>query len=144
MKVRWVKLCRWLLGALGISASVSSCDRIMSVEYGQPHMTYSVKGKVVNSKTGAGIRGIEVSHMPYAEQVDTSGADGSFEIHGETWPASELEVQLRDIDSVKYGTYKSSREEIPLKQVEEGSGSWYFGSFTAEGVILKMEEDGKE
>lgn len=147
MNIKWTKACQWMLGILGISATISSCDNLnlMRVEYGMPNMDYSVKGKVIDSKTGKGIKGIEVSHEPFStHQTDTTGVDGSFEIHGNTWPEKEFQIELKDIDPEKDGSYASKIETVNLKQVKKGSGSWYSGAFEAEGVILKMDEDTKE
>lgn len=144
MNIKWTKACQWMLGILGISATISSCDGLMRVEYGMPNMDYSVKGKVVDSKTGKGIKGIEVCHEPYLNQIDTTGTDGSFEISGNTWPQDEIQIELKDIDPEKDGSYASSMETVLLEQVKKGTGSWYSGAFEAEGVILKMDEDTKE
>ena len=98
-----------------------------------------------DSKTGKGINGIEVSRAPfYNTQTDTTGVDGSFEIYGNTWPEKEFQIELKDIDPEKDGSYASKIETVNLKQVKKGSGSWYSGAFEAEGVILKMDEDTKE
>ena len=146
MKIRWVNICRWMLGVLGISATISSCDwgGFMRVEYGQPNMDYSVKGKVVDSVTGEGVSGIEVMQEPYQSQSDTTAADGSFEIAGNTFPSPELIVGLRDIDSEKDGFYADTTHAIHLTQVENGSGSWYEGYYEAGDVVLKMKKVEKE
>lgn len=148
MKVKWIRLCKWLLGVLGISASISSCTveygPAIQVEYGQPNMDYSVKGKVVDSETGAGVQGIEVSHEMYGKQVDTTGIDGSFEISGNTFPLKEFKVQLKDIDPEKGGSYKSKEEIVPLTKIKDGKGHWNEGTFEARDVVLKAEkEDGE-
>ena len=147
MKVRWIKICQWLLGALGISASIASCDgplSIMRTEYGQPNMDYSVKGKVVDSMTGEGVPGIEVSHEPWQNQIDTTGADGSFMIYGNTFPTKELEVEIKDIDPEKDGNYKNGQVLVPLKQVNKGNGHWYDGAFEATDAVLKIERQESE
>ena len=143
MKYRWIRLCQWLLGVLGISASISSCDLlgIMSVEYGQPNMDYSVKGKVVDAKGGGGVAGIEVCHISYGSQVDTTGVDGSFEISGNTDPTEKLHVRLKDTDPAKDGNYKSTEANIQLKKVKDGNGHWFEGTFENSDAVLKVEED---
>ena len=140
MRYRWVRLCQWLLGVLGISASISSCIPL-KFEYGEPNMDYSVKGKVVDAKSGAGVAGIEVCHIPHSNQVDTTGLDGSFEISGNTFPTEKLEVRIKDIDPAKDGNYKSTETTVQLKQVKEGDGRWFKGTFEASGAVLKVEED---
>ena len=134
-------MCQWLLGVLGISAVINSCELVMPVEYGQPNMNYSVKGKVVDAKSGAGVAGIEVCHIPHGSQVDTTGTDGSFEISGNTFPTEKLEVRIKDIDPAKDGNYKSTESTVQLKQVKEGDGRWFKGTFEASGAVLKVEED---
>lgn len=137
-------MCQWLLGILGISAVINSCEllnREMPVEYGQPNMNYSVKGKVVDAKSGAGVAGIEVCRIPHGSQVDTTGTDGSFEISGNTFPTEKLEVRIKDIDPAKDGNYKSTETTVQLKQVKEGDGRWFKGTFEASGAVLKVEED---
>lgn len=149
MKCRWIKLCQWLLGVLGISASIASCTPesgggSMLVEYGQPNMDYSVKGKVVDSKTGAGVAGIEVKHEPWGSQIDTTGTDGSFEISGNTWPETNIRVDLRDIDPEKDGNYMNTQATVHLKQVKKGNGHWNEGLFEADDVILKVTKRDNE
>ena len=143
MKYRWTRLCKWLLGVLGISASINSCNLlgIMSVEYGQPNMDYSVKGKVVDAKSGEGVAGIEVCHILYGCQVDTTGVDGRFEISGNTFPTEKLQVRLKDIDPAKDGNYRSTVDTVQLKKVKDGSGHWFEGSFENSDAVLKVEED---
>ena len=145
MRYRWIRLCQWLLGVMGISAVINSCEllrnREMPVEYGQPNMNDSVKGKVVDAESGAGVAGIEVCHIPHGSQVDTTGLDGSFEISGNTFPTEKLEVRIKDIDPAKDGNYKSTETTVQLKQVKEGDGRWFKGTFEASGAVLKVEED---
>ena len=143
MKFRLVRLCQWLLGILGISASISSCDGML-VEYGQPNMDYSVKGRVVDSQTGAGVAGIEVSRARYGSQIDTTDADGGFYIEGNSFSSKDFQVSLKDIDLEAHGAYKDALETIQLKQVKEGDGHWYEGAFEAKEVILKMEKQESE
>lgn len=133
-------MCQWLLGVMGISASIHSCIPL-GFEYGQPNMNYSVKGKVVDAKSGAGVAGIEVCHIPYGSQVDTTGTDGSFEISGNTFPTEELQLRLKDIDPAKDGNYKSTGTTVQLKQTADGNGHWFKGTFEATDVTLKVEED---
>ena len=140
MRYRWVRLCQWLLGVLGISASISSCIPL-KFEYGEPNMDYSVKGKVVDAESGAGVAGIEVCHIPHGDQVDTTGFDGSFEISGNTLPTEELQLRLKDIDPAKDGNYKSAETTVQLQQTADGKGHWFKGTFEAADVVLKVEED---
>lgn len=147
MKCKWIKVCQWLLGALGISASIASCGDplgIMLVEYGQPNMDYSVKGKVVDSETGAGVPGIEVSHERWGRQTDTTDANGCFEICGNSFPAENFEVEITDIDPLKDGNYKSAQAVIKLSQVKKGNGHWYNGAFEANDAILEIEKQDAE
>ena len=138
-------MCQWLLGVLGISAVINSCElldnREMPVEYGQPNMNYSVKGKVVDAKSGAAVAGIEVCHIPHGSQVDTTGLDGNFEISGSTFPTEELQLRLKDIDPAKDGNYKSTETTLQLKPTADGNGHWFKPSFEATDVTLKVEED---
>lgn len=140
MKVRWIRICQWLLGFLGIGASVASCHNAVMTEYGCPSMDYSVKGKVVDSQTGEGVAGIEVSHIRYGTQVDTTNVDGSFEISGNIFPESEFSVDFRDIDPDNNGSYESGSQTIPLVKVKEGKGAWYEGAFEAVDVVVKVEK----
>lgn len=147
MKVKWIKFCQWLLGVLGISATIASCDsnifsgHEMTVEYGMPTMDYSVKGKVVDAESGKAVAGIEVTREEYGSQIDTTKADGSFAISGTTFPTEEFTVKLRDIDLEKDGAYKSvDAAAIQLQQVKKGDGNWYHGEFKAEDVVLKIEK----
>jgi len=107
------------------------------VAYGVPHITYSVKGKVVDSKTGLGVAGIEVKEE--WSQTDTTGTDGSFELSGDVLSSQDFKVILRDIDPDKDGNYKSDTVQIQLTQVEDAEG-WCAGKFEAKDVVLNVEE----
>lgn len=147
MKCRWIKLCQWLLGVLGISTSISSCtpeSGFMRVEYGQPNMDFSVKGKVVDAETGAGVPGIEIAHERWNTQIDTTGIDGSFELSGSAFPGTELKVFLKDIDPEKDGRYKDTEASIKLVQVKPGSGHWYEGTFEADDAVIRIEKQKEE
>jgi len=149
MKIRWISFCRWMLGVLGISAAITSCEEGpfglgglgggMLAEYGMPTMDYSVKGKVVDSKSGKGVAGIEVYHEYDIDRRDTTGVDGSFQIQGVAFPNTSLEVELHDIDPKKDGEYEDAQATVQLEQVGKGSGSWYSGSYEAKDVVLKMD-----
>lgn len=104
-------------------------------------MDYSVKGKVVDAESGAGVAGIEVCHIPHGDQVDTTSFDGSFEISGNTLPTEELQLRLKDIDPAKDGNYKSAETTVQLQQTADGKGHWFKGTFEAADVVLKVEED---
>lgn len=149
MKIRWIKACRWLLGLLGTSVAIASCSDINSVnlpscEYGTPSMDFSIKGKVVDSKTGAGIAGIEVSYAHYGVKPDTTLTDGSFEISGNAFYFVDFPVELKDIDPEKDGSYKSVKTTVHLDKVKDGTGSWHWGTFEAKDAVLKMEEENGE
>jgi len=147
MKENWIRLCRWMLGVLGIGISLSACNKVYysPVAYGSPYADYSIKGKVVDSLTGVGIPGIEVSNIDDpSKQVDTTGTDGSFSISGqEGSPFGLIVVDLKDIDS-ENRKYKFVRVPITLQEVKEGLGNWHEGYFEAVDVVLKMVENEKE
>lgn len=103
-------------------------------------MNYSVKGKVVDSRTGAGVAGIEVSHSPWGSDADTTGTDGLFSISGDDFPCNTVKVMLRDIDPDKDGKYKADTLTIQLTKIGDGDGHWYGGEYEARDVILKVEE----
>jgi len=72
-------------------------------------------------------------------QVDTTGADGSFDLSGEMFPTDEAELILRDIDPAKDGNYKSDTVRVKLTKIEEGEG-WFSGVYEAKDVVLKIEK----
>ena len=142
MKIKWLNFCKWALGFLGISAFIASCDgvRYMEAEYGQPHIRYKVKGKVVDAQTGEGVPGIGVSPMDYYQVQQITENDGSFAFAGEMWPKDKLPLEIQDTDPEKDGNYKSSTDTVQLKKVKDGSGNWYKGEFEALDVVLKVEK----
>jgi len=135
-----------MLGILGVSAFISSCEGITPSTadttrcmYGVPYINYSIKGKVVDSETGLGVAGIEVARME--SQIDTTGTDGYFELSGESFSfsADEVELSLRDIDPTKDGNYKSDTVLVRLTEVVNGEG-WFQGQCEAKDLVLKVEK----
>lgn len=149
-KSLWLRFCHWGLGILGIG-SVCSCDAIENIidgpacEYGCPTMEFVIKGKVVNAKDGKGIEGILVSPYQGATEatygnVLTAG-NGEFNISGSEFPDDSLTLYFKDMDGEKNGSFKELEQKVGLSKVKDGDGKWFEGTFSAENVVVEMQEN---
>lgn len=142
MKNMILKLCKGLLGLLGIVVA-TSCDDIlggMVCEYGTPSMDYTVMGKVVNARNEA-LKGIKVKTMSrngLSGRQDSTYTDvsGNFTVSQESvFPNKTVPIVFED----ESGTYKSDTLDVKLTQVKEGK-NWYSGKFAAEDVKVTLED----
>ena len=142
MKNMILKLCKGLLGLLGI-VMATSCDDIlggMVCEYGTPSMDYTVMGKVVNARNEA-LKGIKVKTMSrngLSGRQDSTYTDvsGNFTVSQENvFPNKTVPIVFED----ESGTYKSDTLDVKLTQVKEGK-NWYSGKFAAEDVKVTLED----
>lgn len=133
------KFCAFLLPILGFT----SCDFLsLRAEYGTPNADFEIKGKVTDTNNKP-IKGIQVYH-PDSFVSDTvyTEADGTFEISFNTFPPTNDEINLTfaDIDGTENGEYVDKTESIALTQTTDSKDSWYHGQYSAEDVIVKMDE----
>lgn len=143
MKNMILKLCKGLLGLLGIVVA-TSCDDILGglvCEYGTPSMDYTVMGKVVNARNEA-LKGIKVKTMNrngLSGQRDSTYTDasGNFTVSQEhVFPYEKVPIIFED----ESGIYKTDTVDVMLTKVKEGKG-WYNGEFAAENMEITMKEN---
>ncbi|MBR4871669.1 MAG: radical SAM-associated putative lipoprotein [Alistipes sp.] len=136
-----------LLALLGVS-----CD-IGMVMYGSPHISFSLKARVVD-EAGNPIQGIEVRSKEGGYFTDRTGVSdylGNIDAHGGFWPGHQYEVVFYDIDGpLNGGEFEALEMDISDKvvQTEEGDGNWNGGTYVAElgdvTMTLKSEDAQEE
>lgn len=161
MKDLILKLCRWLLALMGLGGAFSCGGGGLFIgrdEYGTPYSTFRIKGKVVDSESGAPVRGVTVSPCHAYSNVDENGGkveryepygvgievddDGVFVLSGESFvPDDTVPVLLHDDDPESDGYYRDSVYVVELKPVENAKdeGIWHVGTYAAD-VTLEAEQ----
>jgi putative lipoprotein (rSAM/lipoprotein system) len=137
-----------LLGLLGFT----SCEHFIGAEeYGVPHVSFSLKARVVD-EAGVPIQGIEVrteGDGRFEYNTGFSDYQGYIDAYGGFWPGTEHgKVQFIDIDGeANGGEFETLTVDIEnATQTEEDSGHWYHGAYTADlgTVTMKLKEKGEE
>lgn len=114
------------------------------VEYGCPHVEYSVKGKVVDAHTGLGIQGISIT-LDQTSIKNASQEDGSFEVNCSVIGGGDKEfiealLEARDVDGSANGDYLKRQLNITLqKDPTVESKNWFRGLYRAEEVVVELE-----
>jgi putative lipoprotein (rSAM/lipoprotein system) len=114
----------------------------MVCEYGVPHATFEVKGKVVDAD-GNPIAGIEVYGEDIHEHMrakTTTSEDGSFLLVQPEWfPAGEADICFEDVDGEENGgDFGKKTETVKLTQTEDGEGHWNVGVYSSEDLTITM------
>ena len=130
--------------------------------YGVPTVNFDVKGRVVDAK-GKPIRGMQVimiregmdaESVPYdfpaegamSSMVDTTDANGNFEVNVKDTPWENKGILVRDIDGAKNGSFESEVVNVefgePVLEGKEKS-RWYLGVRKAD-VTVKMKRKAKK
>jgi len=134
-----------ILSLLGFAAACSGEDDPGMVEYGTPHVTFSLKGKVTDS-AGKPIPGIEVGFEDSYNPAYTD-SDGRFVFaDGAMWPFDEAEPQtlyFKDVDGAENGSFDNATADVVFTKVGEGSG-WSYGRYAAPDVEIEMKESAAE
>ncbi|MDR0561027.1 MAG: radical SAM-associated putative lipoprotein [Prevotellaceae bacterium] len=148
------KIINRTLAGLVTLLGFSNCDRIESpVEYGSPHVDYTVKGKVTDKFTGNPVEGIRVGYSPvrnsdtaswgYMSKIFTlTDANGEFKItESNDFNPSTVPVYVEDIDGEANGSYTSDTLSIDFKNAPQTGkpAGWYKGEYTAT-VHVELEE----
>ena len=137
------KLIYLLLALLGFGAV--SCEEIgedVPVEYGCPHVNFSLKARVVN-QIGEPIEGIKVRVDWIEEYTDPNG---EINVNVSVFTGSQNMVRFEDVDGeANGGEFETLTLDITdkVEQTEDGSGSWYDGAFKAElgDVTMTLKEE---
>ena len=107
------------------------------VEYGCPHVNFSLKARVVD-QVGTPIQGIEVrlkGDHRFDNKTGFSDYMGNIDAYGSVWPGSQYEVVFVDDDGeANGGQFESVELDITdkVRQTEKGDNRWYEGSYIAE------------
>lgn len=134
------RLIYFLMALLGFG--LTSCedgekDHYGFVEYGSPHVNFSLKARVVD-QVGTPIQGIEVRLKGDHRFDNKSGFSdymGNIDAYGSVWPGSQYEVVFVDDDGeANGGQFESVELDITdkVRQTEKGDNRWYEGSYIAE------------
>ena len=128
-----------------------SCDYVIMApdmygcppaEYGTPTMDFRVTGKITDRFTGNPVKGIAVSCDDDWEDPEVITSEtGEFVYESTALPLETVKLKFTDIDHQKDGSYLPSELEVELKKVKNGSGSWNYGFYIAEDVMVSLSED---
>ena len=150
MKNLILRICRWLLPFFGVSA-VISCDNVINspdmygcppVEYGTPTMEFRVTGKITDSATGDPIKGIAVTCDEDWEDPEVITSEtGEFVYESIAFPEETVKLKFVDTDHQVDGSYFPSELEVKLKKIENGAGTWDYGLYIAEDVMVNLVDD---
>lgn len=142
------KLIYFLLALLGVSCNIG-----MRCEYGTPHVSFSLKARVVD-EAGNPIQGIEVRTKDnyFEDRTGVSDYLGNIDAYGSyIWPGSQYDVVFFDNDGpLNGGEFETLEMDISDKvvQTKEGDGNWNGGTFVAElgdvTMTLKSEDAQEE
>ncbi|MBR4964163.1 MAG: radical SAM-associated putative lipoprotein [Alistipes sp.] len=143
------RLLYFILSLLGFGAA--SCEHfIPACEYGTPHVSFSLKARVIDQE-GNPIQGIEVrtkDGYPFEDRTGVADYQGNIDARGSVWPGSQYEVVFLDVDGeLNGGEFEPLELDISGKVVqwENASGNWYDGGYRADlgdvTMTLKQTED---
>ena len=145
MKNMILKLCKGLLGLLGIVVA-TSCDDILGglvCEYGTPSMDYTVMGRVVNLKAEP-LKGIKIKPKWETWPPDDStytDAQGSFVVARKgamlEWKTDNFYYAPLIVEDTS-GLYRADTVYVKMVQIKEGDNRWYKGEFEAKDVKITM------
>lgn len=150
MKETVLKLFRWFLALMGLGGAFSCSGQFIGRdEYGTPYSTFQIKGKVVDSESGAPVKGVTIvqchAYSDVYEPVHGGEVEvddkGTFVINGRSYFGdASLPVFLHDEDPEADGHYKDSVYVVEMEPVEgaKDEGTWHVGSFAAD-VVLKAK-----
>ncbi len=141
------KLIVFLLSILGIggACTFSGCEYGSPVEYGSPHATFKVHGKVSNENDAA-IPGIRVrlwmdEGKYYADSAFTN-SEGLYNVQIDDFPEEQnYEMEVDDIDGESNGSFNSLDTIVSFvnPEFENGGDSWYSGE-TSKEFNIKLKE----
>ena len=157
MKDKLIRLFGKFLALLGFAAVGTSCDGLMSVEYGAPYTSFRISGKLVDKETREPVSGIVIVYGEEHSDWDAEGnetrrfyAEGStvadyteFYVAGSIYTPENPEkliLKLTDYDSNDKGHYKDTTYTVDLKRIGEPDPEehWCAGIYGTE-VTLELE-----
>ena len=157
------KISRWVLAAMGFAA-VSGCDGeggfMPAPEYGVPHASFEVKCTMVDSETGAPVKGVKMATGDTYTFTDENGEavtefyemcegtereNGVYELYGikdiGAGEYDEIHIRLTDPDPAADGHYKDSIYVVPMNKIKDKdkNDNWSVGTYGTE-VTLEAEQ----
>ncbi len=134
-----------IVAVMGILGLTPSCSLFPRVEYGSPHATFELNGKVTSSATNEPIGNIRVVLEGYRKDTFYTKTDGTYHRNYEVFESNDYTFNLKyeDIDNTENGEFKSLDTVIQVKSTDfkGGSGNWNGGTATKEiNVSLKPKE----
>ncbi|MDR1610573.1 MAG: radical SAM-associated putative lipoprotein [Candidatus Symbiothrix sp.] len=157
-----IKGTNWALAGLIGLLGFTNCDDVKygREEYGTPTADYTVKGAVVDKKTGKPIPGIRVAYSPdgamlmygvtptpYKEKASvTTNAKGEYKLTEKSSFEEILPVYVSDIDGDQNGLYRDTVLTVNFKDaVRSGKPQgWYVGEYTVNMDVELTEWEGNE
>jgi putative lipoprotein (rSAM/lipoprotein system) len=139
-----LKSVNWVLAGILSMLGFSGCEikKVGPEEYGTPHATLSLHGKVTG-KDGKPVENINVklSEPIYVDSVSTDAAGGySFTL--DVYSIDEFNVIASDIDGELNGSYQSDTVRVKITEedyYDKGDGKWNNGSADKE-VDIELKE----
>lgn len=139
---KYNKLISIFLLMLGIGGTISftSCEDITpAAEYGVPHATFILHGKVTSKQ------GIEIPQIKVVMPYDSSNTDenGNYRVQVSSFPSSQdFILKFQDVDGEANGTYETKDSLISFNnpQFVNGDGSWYAGE-TSKQIDIELNEE---
>ncbi len=138
-------LIAFLLSLLGFTTACSKNNNSMGIEYGTPHATFKVFGKITSeSRTKIPAIRVVMKSETFWVHSDTVISDfyGNYEVKVSDFPTDHhFEMEFTDIDDQANGLYQSKDTIAVFKDAEyEGGESWYAGETSKELNIQLKEE----
>lgn len=139
------KLIWLILSLLGFSTAACNDNSDLPCEYGTPHVTFSVKGKVQN-KAGEPIPGIEVStDSQYMPRKTQTNEEGVFVYEWDEWPQMlpyEVTIEFRDTDGAENGAYADRQLPVTFDEKDQttGASGWSEGTFAVSDLEVTLDE----
>lgn len=145
MKRRLLKkhnqLLAFILSLLGIggACTFSCCAYGTPVEYGTPHATFKVYGKVTSEDN------TEIPNARVVLQEDTAytNENGNYNVQVIEFPSNQdFLIEFMDIDGNTNGAYQSKDTIVSFQDpvFENGENPWYSGE-TSKEIDIKLKED---
>lgn len=135
-----------VMALLGFS---TACDRFPRMEYGTPHASFKVKGKVTSAESNNPVSNLKISIQTdsLSMQLDSAYSDsnGNYEVTDEFgFPISHSYlIHFRDVDGTANGEFQNLDTVVEFKDpvYTGGDKHWDNGETTKEfNVVLKPKK----
>ena len=143
------KYTNYVLAGLLSLLGFSSCGDA-DLEYGTPHATYEIKGKVTD-EAGKPIPDVHVQCSTEYTRENSHGydripavrtsSDGTYLSRFGEFPTSSIRVVVTDVDGEANGSFQPDSVDIIItqKDYKKPSGHWDEGTATKENISFKLK-----